>query len=140
MPDILFLDVKGVLLIHEDAIRKDGGLAGVRDRGLLESAVAMPRQQFGGCYLHDSPAAMAAAYLYHIAQNHPFLDGNKRAAVMAAYVFLDNNGWEVTAAPAELEAMTRGVAEGLMSKDALTQWLQNHTARRGKPHSRKHPG
>jgi death-on-curing protein len=134
MPDILFLDVHGVLLIHEDAIRKDGGLAGARDRGLLESAVAMPRQQFGGQYLHDSPAAMAAAYLYHIAQNHPFLDGNKRAAVMAAYVFLDNNGWDVTAAPAELEAVTRKVAAGLMSKEALTRWLQEHTARRRHPH------
>ena len=85
--EIRFLSVDDVLAIHEDTMEHEGGLAGVRDPGLLESAVLMPQQQFGGQYLHAGLGAMAAAYLFHIAQNHPFNDGNKRAAAMAALVF-----------------------------------------------------
>ena len=121
-----FLSVSDVLQIHEDAIAKDGGLAGIRDPGLLDSAVMMPRQQFGGQFLHEDLSAMAAAYLFHIAKNHPFLDGNKRAAAMAAYVFLDANGMDLTASPDEFEHAVLSVASGTMSKLDLTSWMPSH--------------
>ena len=119
-----FLNVDDVLLLHDDTLRREGGLAGIRDRGLLEAAVAMPRQQFGGRYLHADLAAMAAAILFHLAQNHPFLDGNKRVAVMAAYVFLDANGVSLDVPPRDLEAVTLDVASGRIGKDPLAAWFR----------------
>jgi death-on-curing protein len=70
-----FLDVEDVIGIHETQLQVYGGSAGLRDRGLLESAVAQPRSSFGGPFVHDGLFAMAAAYLFHIVRNHPFLDG-----------------------------------------------------------------
>jgi len=125
--EIAFLSVEDVVHIHASAIAHEGGMEGVRDHNLLDAAVAMPRQQFGGAYLHEDMAAMAAAYLFHIAQNHPFFDGNKRAAVMAAFVFLDNNGIELTTAPQDLESATRRVAAGKMAKDELIRWMRKQT-------------
>lgn len=130
MRDIVFLSVADVLLLHADTIDIDGGSYGVRDHGLLDAAVAMPRQQFGGNYLHEDLAAMAAAYLFHLAQNHPFIDGNKRAAVMAALSFLLVNGVESLPAPQELEITTLQVAAGELSKDALTQWMRSQIGKR----------
>ncbi|HAP39119.1 MAG TPA: type II toxin-antitoxin system death-on-curing family toxin [Nitrospira sp.] len=127
MKEIAFLSVEDVVQIHASAIAHEGGMEGVRDHNLLDAAVAMPRQQFGGAYLHEDMAAMAAAYLFHIAQNHPFFDGNKRAAVMAAFVFLDNNGIELTTAPHDLETATRKVAAGNMAKDELIRWMRKQT-------------
>ena len=112
------------MIIHSSTIEQEGGMEGMRDHGLLDAAVAMPRQQFGGAYLHEDLAAMAAAYLFHIAQNHPFLDGNKRAAVMAAFVFLDKNSIELTVSPKNLEVVTRQVAAGKMAKDELIRWMR----------------
>jgi death-on-curing protein len=123
---ITFLNVDDVLLLHADTIDTDGGSHGVRDHGLLDAAVAMPRQQFSGQFLHEDLAAMAAAYLFHIAQNHPFVDGNKRAAVMSALAFLHVNNIATLPAPQELEAVTLRVAAGEMRKDELTKWLRSH--------------
>lgn len=123
MQDIIFLSVDDVLLLHADTIDIDGGSHGIRDHGLLDAAVAMPRQQFGGAYLHEDMAAMAAAYLYHIAQNHPFVDGNKRAAVMSALVFLKVNGIDDLPSPKDLELITLQVAAGELSKEKLTKWM-----------------
>jgi death-on-curing protein len=122
--DILFLSVDDVLWLHSNTIEVDGGSHRVRDHGLLDAAVAMPRQQFGDEYLHRDPAAMAAAYLFHIAQNHPFVDGNKRAAVLSALVFLLVNGVNRLPDPTQLEKTTRHVAAGELNKDALTRWLR----------------
>lgn len=130
MQDIIFLSVDDVLLLHADTIDIDGGSHGVRDHGLLDAAVAMPRQQFSGAYLHEDLAAMAAAYLFHIAQNHPFVDGNKRAAAMATLSFLVANGIAGLPAPQQLEVNTRQVAAGKLSKDALTQWLRDQIGKR----------
>ena len=130
MKEFTFLSVEDVLLLHADTIGIDGGSPGVRDHGLLDAAVAMPRQRFDGEYLHEDIAAMAAAYLFHIAQNHPFLDGNKRSAVMAALIFLYVNGIEKLPAPQDLEIITRQVAAGILSKDALTQWLRAQIGKR----------
>ncbi len=118
-----FLSLDNVLGLHRDTIAMEGGLPGVRDLGLLESAVMMPQQQFGGDYLHPDLAAMAAAYLYHLAANHPFMDGNKRVAAMAAFVFLDVNGHDLTASPDAFEAVVMGVANGTVTKAGVTQWM-----------------
>ncbi|MBM4124279.1 MAG: type II toxin-antitoxin system death-on-curing family toxin [Nitrospira sp.] len=124
METIIFLSVDDVLLLHADTIDSDGGSHGLRDHGLLDAAVAMPRQQFGGQFLHEGLAAMASAYLFHIAQNHPFVDGNKRAAVMSALVFLRLNRAKRLPDPEELEATTRRVAASEMTKDELTKWMR----------------
>jgi death-on-curing protein len=123
---IRFLSVEDVLVIQEDTIRHEGGPAGLRDPGLLDSAVAMPRQKFGGEYLHPDLGAMAAAYMFHLAQNHPFHDGNKRVAALASLVFLDVNAVDALPAPDELEDVTLRVAAGQMSKAELTGWFQRH--------------
>lgn len=119
-----FLSVDDVLAIQENTIRHEGGLAGVRDFGLLESAVLMPQQQFGGEYLHRGPAAMAAAYLFHIAKNHAFHDGNKRAAALAALIFLKINGIAPLPSPDELERVILGVAANTLDKESLTEWFR----------------
>lgn len=130
MEDITFLSVDDVLLLHTDTIDIDGGSHGVRDHGLLDAAVAMPRQQFGGEYLHEDLPAMAAAYMFHIAQNHPFVDGNKRAAVLSALAFLTVNGIEELPKPKELEVVTLQVAAGELHKDELTMWLRKHIGKK----------
>ena len=118
------MSVEDVLAIHQNTIANEGGLAGLRDAGLLESAVLMPQQKFGGDYLHQDLVSMASAYLFHIAQNHAFHDGNKRAAVLAALVFLSVNGVESLPPPAALEEITMRVASGEAGKDDLTDWMR----------------
>lgn len=119
-----FLSVQDVLAIHEDTIGHEGGLPGLRDPGLLESAVLMPQQQFGGEYLHPGLAEMAAAYLFHICRNHAFNDGNKRVAVLATLIFLRANGVERLPEPDRLEVATLEVASGARGKEELTDWLR----------------
>jgi len=128
--NITFLSVDDVLLLHTDTVNTDGGSHGVRDHGLLDAAVAMPRQQFSGEFLHEDMAAMAAAYLFHIAQNHPFVDGNKRTAVMSALVFLQVNDIDRSPEQDELEAITRQVAAGELTKDSLTKWVRSRIAKK----------
>ena len=91
-PEPGFLELEDVVAIHADQIERYGGSAGIRDLGLLDAAVAMPRSSFGGQCLHTDVYEMAAAYLYHIVCNHPFVDGNKRARTAAALVFLELQG------------------------------------------------
>ena len=95
--------------------------------GLLESAVATPRQQMYGVELHPGLAAKAAGYLYHIAMNHAFFDGNKRAAAMSALVFLRSNGVDRLPGPDDLEATTLGVAASRISKSELIEWMKERT-------------
>jgi death on curing protein len=128
--DITFLSVDDVLLLHTDTIDIDGGSHGVRDHGLLDAAVAMPRQQFGGEYLHEDLPAMAAAYMFHIAQNHPFIDGNKRAAVMSALAFLNVNGIKELLDSKDLESITLQVAAGKLGKDVLTKWIRKKVGKK----------
>lgn len=125
--DIRFLSVDDVLAIHDDTIGDEGGMSGVRDLGLLVSAVMMARQKFDGAYLHKGIAAMAAAYLYHIVQNHAFHDGNKRTAAMSALVFLDVNAVAQLPASPALERMTLSVAASDTNKNQLTSWMQEVT-------------
>jgi death-on-curing protein len=88
-----FLTVDDVLELHRDQIERYGGDPGIRDRGLIEAAVAMPQQSFGGQFLHVDLFEMAAAYAFHLAESQAFLDGNKRVGLAAAYVFLELNGY-----------------------------------------------
>ncbi len=135
----LFLGVAEVLEIHVDQIARYGGSAGVRDLGLLESAVAMPTASFGGVFAHPTVFDMAAAYLFHIARNHPFVDGNKRTALAAALVFLRLNRIEITVEEEEEEYdMVIRTAKGETGKDAIAAFLRGHTRRpaRRKPRRR----
>ena len=126
---VRFLSIEDVLTIHGNTISIEGGLAGLRDAGLLESAVLMPQQRFAGEYLHAGLAEMAAAYLFHIAQNHAFHDGNKRTAVLAALVFLDVNDVGELPAPDALEEVTLSVAAGEMTKGELAAWMRTQVPR-----------
>jgi len=123
LTDPLFLTEEAVLFIHQEQIAAFGGAQGVRDPGLLASALAQPRATFGGEYLHKDLHAMAAAYLFHIAQNQAFVDGNKRTGLAAALVFLDLNGIAVEHEAAELFTMTMAVAEGKADKADIAQEL-----------------
>lgn len=112
----IFLTLDEVLEIHQQQIAKHGGSAGLRDAGALESATAMPRATFAGEYLHATIPAMAAAYLFHITQNHPFLDGNKRVGANTAITFLRMNDWEPTFSEDELVNFVLAVATGKIGK------------------------
>jgi len=121
-----FLSLDHLLAIHRRSIEEFGGDPAVRDQGLLESAIAMPAAQFGGRFLHDGVPAMAAAYLFHLCRNHPFVDGNKRTALAAAEVFLILNGIRLRATNDEVEALTLGVAASRISKDETTAFFAKH--------------
>ena len=114
-----FLETQDVLMLHTDQMDLYGGEHGVRDFGLLESAVAQPRATFGGAFLHTDLFEMAAAYLFHIVQNHPFVDGNKRTGLIAALVFLDRNGIEIDAPKGSLHDLTIHVATGQARKGEI---------------------
>lgn len=121
-----FLTEAEVLSLHEGAIQRYGGSTGVRDTGLLASALAMPQQGFGGEFAHLVPFGMAAAYTFHLCKNHPFVDGNKRAAFLACVTFLFLNGWHLTS-PDEVTAdKVLAIAESRMSKDEFALWLSEH--------------
>jgi death-on-curing protein len=113
-----------VLRIHARQLEVFGGQDGVRDAGLLASAVAMPQASFDGELLHPDVFAMAAAYAFHLAENQPFVDGNKRTAVVAADVFLTLNGVELPTATAELHDAMIALAEHRMKKDDLASLLR----------------
>jgi death-on-curing protein len=123
-PEPEFLTVEVVLALHQRQLERFGGSAGLRDRGLLESAVAQPQASFGGTYAHDGLFAMAAAYLFHIVSNHPFVDGNKRVGLLAAQVFLAVNGVPVEHDSEAFYALTMRVAEGRIDKAAVAAELE----------------
>jgi death-on-curing protein len=126
--DPTFLAVDQVLAIHRRMVEDFGGDPAVRDHGLLESAVMMPAAQFGGKWLHDEIPAMAAAYLFHLCRNHPFVDGNKRTALAAAEVFMLLNGMRLEATDAQLEQLTMGVASGQLAKEDAVAFFREHAA------------
>lgn len=119
-----FLTVEDVLELHALQLERFGGGAGIRSLALLESAVAQPEASFGGAYLHVDVFEMAAAYLFHIVQNHPFVDGNKRAGLLAALVFLDLNGHGLHTADERLYELTMSVAAGRADKTAAAALLR----------------
>lgn len=118
-----FLALDEVVALHVDQIDRYGGAPGVRDLGLLESAVATPRATFGGAYLHATLPEMAAAYLYHLAQNHAFVDGNKRVAAAAMVMFVYLNDHDLDCDEDELVGLTLGVASGATTKSEAAVFL-----------------
>ena len=124
MSEPTFLTLAEVVEIHADQIRRYGGQAGMRDLGLLQSAVAQPEASFGGAWLHQDRFEMAAAYAYHICQNHPFFDGNKRAALAAALVFLELNGVSLSDPKSRLHRTMLQVAKGALTKSELAGVLR----------------
>jgi death on curing protein len=118
------LSVDIVEEIHAEAIRQFGGLDGVRDRALLESAVAAPQATFGGESVFKDIVEVAAAYLFYLCRNHPFLDGNKRAALGACVVFLRLNGRTPAADSGKWETMTIKVADGSLDRHQVTAHLR----------------
>jgi death-on-curing protein len=118
------LTVEIVREIHAAAIAQFGGSDGVRETALLESAVAAPQASFGGKSPYQDVAEVAAAYLFYLCKNHPFIDGNKRAALGACLVFLRLNGIEPKPDGPEWEALTLAVAAGAIDRDETTQRLR----------------
>lgn len=118
-----FLDIADVLNIHAMQINRYGGADGLRDQGLLESAVAQPQATFDGEFVHDGLFAMAAAYLFHIVGNHPFIDGNKRTGLLSTLVFLDLNGIAIERGSETLYELTMAVAEGRADKEKIAVTL-----------------
>jgi death-on-curing protein len=127
---IKFLTFSEVLMILEDQIRNYGGIYGVRDRNLLSSAIYMPESSFDGKYLHETIPAMAAAYMFHICQNHPFIDGNKRVALASSLVFLDINGYELTCKNETLYNEVMNVAKGEIKKEKLIKFFEKYSRKK----------
>ena len=123
----IFLSLGEILEIHRDQIERYGGDPDIRDLGLLQSAMAMPPVGFAGRYLHTDLFEMAAAYLFHIKRNHPFVDGNKRTGAVSSLVFLSLNGIDIEADEEEFEITVLGVAEGKIDKSAVAEFFRKNS-------------
>lgn len=123
-----FLDVDDVLELHAGQIRRYGGSEGLRDPGLLESAVAQASATYGGKYLNPDLFTMAACYLFHLVKNHPFVDGNKRVGLESALVFLELNGLSVEAADDELVDLVLRTISGEKDKEHIAEFFRDHLA------------
>ena len=122
--DCIHLTVDIVLEIHREAIGQFGGSPGLRERTLLESAVATPQSSFGGSSPYEDTVEIAAAYLYYLCSNHPFVDGNKRVALGACLVLLQLNGYKPARDGDEWETLTLAVAAGTLSREGVTVRLR----------------
>ena len=120
MPTPNFVSKSMVLSIHARQIERFGGTSGVRDEGLLESALAQPQATFGGQFLHPTISEQAAAYLYHIAMNHPFIDGNKRTTFAVTDTFLRLNGFALNLTDDRAYDLVMRVARGTITQEELT--------------------
>ena len=127
MKKIRFLSMSEILLIYEDQIRRYGGQYGIRDISLLSSALALPESTYDGKYLHKNIPEMACAYAFHISENHPFVDGNKRTALASALVFLDLNGYEFTSSEEDVYETMMAVAKGELRKDQLMKYFTKYS-------------
>ena len=126
MSEPLWLSMDAVQAIHEELIAEYGGSPGVRDEGLLDSALARPRQILA--YGDPNLFALAAAYAFGIVRNHPFVDGNKRTGLMAAYVFLWLNGYRLNASEAEAVVAFQDLAAGEVDEATLAKWIEVNAA------------
>ncbi|MFM7465183.1 MAG: type II toxin-antitoxin system death-on-curing family toxin [Cyanobium sp.] len=119
-----------VLELHQRLLDQTGGMPGLRDLGLLEAALALPRQTFAGVDLYLGVSAKAAALGFSLIQNHPFVDGNKRIGHAAMEIILMLNGLELTASVSEAEEAVLAVASGQMDRESLIQWVEDHQCER----------
>jgi death-on-curing protein len=123
MPE--FLTLGDVLEFHTQQVEQYGGSDGIRDVGLLESAIAQPEAKFGGEFLHADLFEMAAAYLFHLVKNHPFIDGNKRVGLETALVFLEINGHSIDASDEELVELVLQTVVGKLSKPQIAEFFRS---------------
>ena len=141
----IWLSIEVVLASHEELVAEHGGVPLLRDRGLLESALAKPRHRFA--YGETDVFNLATAYASGITRNHPFADGNKRTAFIAAYTFLGLNGWTLDAPEQEAYRFMLGLSDRTISEAAFAEWLRNRCVRGkgsrlpggGKPQTRRRP-
>jgi death-on-curing protein len=124
--DCFHLTVEIVQEIHAEAIARFGGSDGLREMTLLESAVAAPQASFGGESPYADLVEVAGAYLFYLCRNHPFVDGNKRAAFASIIVFLGLNGIDFDVPPAAATAMILSLAAGEVAEDGLTRWIRDN--------------
>lgn len=124
---IRYLTLIEILELHRRILKQSGGVFGIRDMGLLESAIAQPRMTFGGEDLYSSLLEKAAALGFSIIMNHPFVDGNKRTGHAETEVFLVLNGLEVNASVDKQEHMVLAIASGKLGREVFVEWLQQNT-------------
>ncbi|MEH2204417.1 MAG: type II toxin-antitoxin system death-on-curing family toxin [Nostoc sp.] len=125
-----FLTISQVLNIHQRQIQRFGGTSGVKDEGLLDSALAQPQATFGGELLHPTIHEQATAYLYHLAMNHPFIDGNKRTAFAVMLTFLSLNGYTLNLSQEQAYNLVIQVVQKEISKEELSTFLELHLQRK----------
>ena len=130
MGEPLWMDALDAVIAHDLELVAHGGSAGIRDAGLLESALARPKNIWAYAESTRSLAVLAAAYAFGISSNHPFIDGNKRTALVVSFAFLDVNGLEVIASQEDAYIAILGVAAGEITEDQLAEWFQRNTAPR----------
>jgi len=123
-----WIDRRALLLLHDESLAEHGGLPGLRDEGLFESAMVRPLDlaACGNPYV----AQLAAAFAIGLAKNHPFVDGNKRVAFLSIGLFLALQGWRLIATQADATLTMLGVAAGSVDEEALAQWIRDHMAKR----------
>ena len=119
-----WISKRALLLLHDESLAQHGGASGIRDDGLLESAMARPENLLA--YGSPDLAELAASYAYGLAKNHPFVDGNKRAAFLATGLFLALNGQRLVVAQAEATVMVLDLAAGEITEAAFADWLRAH--------------
>lgn len=127
MQEPIWMDAADAVIIHDLQLAAHGGSAGVRDAGLLESAMARPRNIWAYTESALSLSTLASAYAFGISANHPFLDDNKRTALVVSFAFLDVNGLEVTASQEEAYLTILGLAAGEITEAQLAVWFAEHT-------------
>lgn len=130
MKDPVFLTKDQILHLHKNAIEDYGGSKGIRDNNLLESAISQPEASFGGVFLHKNIFQMAAAYFFHISQNQPFNDGNKRTGFLSMYVFLKINGYSLETSNETVYPILIAVAKGQKTKGSLAVFIENNSKRK----------
>jgi death on curing protein len=124
MSEPIWLTVDLVIAFHDEQLKEFGGPSGIRDRSMLESALGRPQNKWN--YGEVDLAVLAAAYAYGVAKNHPFVDGNKRAALLSVIVFLGLNGVRFVADNAEAVVMIRDLAAGEVDEDGLSRWIRDN--------------
>lgn len=125
MTAIKWLSRPAIEVMHREQLGEHGGLVGIKDENALEAALARPLHK--NTYGEEDLFVLAAAYVYGLARNHPFSDGNKRTAYLAAFTFLLINGYLIEATQAQIVTLMRGVAAGEIDEDGLTRFLRDHT-------------
>lgn len=130
MENPLWMEVVDAVIAHDLELAAHGGAAGIRDAGLLDSALARPKNIWAYAASEPSLSVLAAAYAFGISANHPFFDGNKRAALLVSFTFLEVNGFEVTASQEDAYLIILGLAAGEITEDQLAQWFERNIAPR----------